>query len=133
MKIFIKSSLFIFVLLSLSANCWAAIEQPQPPEIAVVEADRISEQELRKSVDEKQLKAIQLINAVGTYANDRYSSELEKDEASHAYGGFIARFQGIREDREALERKEIMADYKTLQNYSQRLERLITEIKTFLK
>lgn len=129
MKIFSKSPLliFIFMLLSLSANCWAAIEQSQLPEIVAVEA------ELRKSVDEKQLKAIQLINAVGTYANDRYSSDLEKDEASHAYGGFIARFQGIREDREALERKEIMADYKTLQNYSQRLERLITEIKTFLK
>lgn len=129
MKIFSKSPLliFIFMLLSLSANCWASIEQSQLPEIVTVEA------ELRKSVDEKQLKAIQLINAVGTYANDRYSSDLEKDEASHAYGGFIARFQGIREDREALERKEIMADYKTLQNYSQRLERLITEIKTFLK
>lgn len=133
MKIFSRSPLLIFMLLSLSANGWAAIEQSQLPEIVAVEANQASEAELRKSVDEKQLKAIQLINAVGTYANDRYSSDLEKDEASHAYGGFIARFQGIREDREALERKEIMADYKTLQNYSQRLERLITEIKTFLK
>lgn len=143
MKLLSKSPLFILVTFSLMTNSWASVGPSQLPDdtsreitegkIAAAEADQQVKKELRKAVDEKQLKAIQLINAVGTYANDRFASDLEKDEAGHAYGGFIARFQGIREDRESLERKEIVADYKTLQNYSQRLDQLITEIKTFLK
>jgi hypothetical protein len=95
--------------------------------IAAVEADSM------RSVDQKQARAIRLINTVGTFANDRFSNEADKEDAQYAYNGFIARFQGIREDREALERKEIMADNKTLASYSQRLDRLIADISKFLK
>lgn len=92
-----------------------------------------SEQDLRAAVDEKQIRAIQLINTVGTYVNDRFVTEHDKEEASDAYGVFIVRFQAIREDRNALERKEIRPDVKTLQNYSQRLDSLIADIQKFLK
>lgn len=130
-----KSPFYVFVVLALMANATPSHGQIQIPEGKIVsaEANMQEEKNLRKLVDEKQLRAIQLVNVVGTFANDRFSTDLEKGEASDAYGGFIARFQGIYEDREALERKEIMPDYKTLQNYSERLDRLIADIQKFLK
>lgn len=137
MKISSKSPLFILVALSMTTHAWAQSEQLPDDinreitegKIAAAEADA----QTNKSVDEKQARAIKLINVVGSFANDRFSSEADKEEAQYAYNGFIARFQGIREDREALERKEIMADNKTLASYSQRLDRLIADIQKFLK
>ena len=100
---------------------------------AAMKEEDLSGKVLLKSVDEKQARAIQLINAIGSYANDRFANENEKADAEYAYNGFIARFQGIREDRESLQRKEILADNKTLENYSQRLDRLMSDMMKFLK
>lgn len=84
-----------------------------------------------KTIDEKQVETIQLINEVGALANGL--RESEKDDAEYAYSGFIARFQAIRSEREAFSKKEAMADNKTLENYSQRLDRLTADILNFLK
>lgn len=91
--------------------------------------------DLDKNVSEKQQKALALITLVGAQVNDRYSSndESKKEEAEYAHIGFVARFQGVREDREALARKEIQPDYATLQNYSKRLDSLIVDLQAFLK
>ncbi|MBC7428336.1 MAG: hypothetical protein H7336_06975 [Bacteriovorax sp.] len=91
--------------------------------------------DLDKSVSEKQQKALALITLVAAQANDRFSiqDELKKEDAEYAHIGFVARFQGIREDREALARKEIQPDYTTLQNYSKRLDSLISDLQAFLK
>lgn len=134
--------LLVLMALSLSAHASSQGHSPFPDDIEreitegkilAAMADQQNDRDLRQTVDEKQLKAIKLINVVGTYANDRFSSDIDKEEADHAYSGFIARFQGIREDRVDLERKEIIADNKTLQNYSDRLDRLIVDIEKFLK
>lgn len=112
MKASLKSLLFILMTLSLTTYAWAN------PQI--------------EQINEKQTKAIQLINAVGSLSNERFSNEIKKEDAEFAYNGFIARFQGIREDREALERKEIMADNNTLENCSQRLDALISDLQHFI-
>ncbi len=141
MKLTSKSLLFISLVLASATCAWSQAKQSQLPADIVwdITEGKISavmineEQELRKSVDEKQVKAIQLINVVGSKVNERFSSDLEKGEAESAYGDFITRFQIIHDEREALDKKEIMADNKTLQNYSQRLDRLILDIQNFLK
>lgn len=137
-----KSLLFVLIVLLVPAtSSWAQDSNSQIPDdmmweitegkiAAVMENNK---NELRKSVDEKQLKAIGLINIVGGKVNERFSSDLEKGDAEDAYQSFITRFQIIHDEREALDKKEIMADYKTLQNYSQRLDQLIRDIDKFLK
>jgi hypothetical protein len=135
MKFSRKSPLFILIALSMTAHASAQYEQvPNQIDREITEGKIAAiEVETNKSVDEKQAQAIKLINVVGTFANDRFSSESDKENAEFAYSGFIARFEGIREDREALERKEILADNKTLASYSQRFDRLITDILKFFK
>ncbi|RPJ78388.1 MAG: hypothetical protein EHM20_04030 [Alphaproteobacteria bacterium] len=138
-----KSLLLVLALIVLAplSNSWAQTEQSQEiDDIAwEITEGKISavmennENELRKSVNDKQLEAIKLINIVGSKVNERFSSDLEKGDAEDAYQGFITRFQIIHDERAALDKKEIMPDYKTLQNYSQRLERLISDINKFLK
>ena len=143
MKAVIMPSLLALWTLSLITIAGASIESSKVPDeitrsltegkLAALEANQQFEKSLRQSVDEKQVKAIQLINVVGTFVNDRFSNDLEKGEASDAYGSFIARFQSIREDRESFERKELSPDLISLQNYSKRLDSLIPDIQKFLK
>lgn len=111
-----KFSIGILLLTSLMATSAYSTETPS-----------------RASVEQKQVQAIQLINSVGRFANDRFSNDIDKQDAEDAYGGFITRFEAIRSEREALERKEILEDEKTLQNYSASFDRLIGDINKFLK
>lgn len=85
-----------------------------------------------KSIDEKQAMAVKLIHSVGTEANERFSNEQDKEDAQFAYSGFMARFESIREDREALERKEIMPDSETMEKYSKQYDRLIQDLNAYL-
>jgi hypothetical protein len=91
--------------------------------------------DLDKNVSEKQQKSIALITLLANQTNERYGmqDESKKEEAEYAHASFVARFQGIREDRDALARKEIQPDYATLQNYSKRLDSLIKDLQEFLK
>lgn len=120
----------LFLILSLSCSMAFGVDEFDREitegKIEAAMADKLS-------VDAKQLKAIGLINTVGKFANDRNSSDIDKEDASIAYSGFIARFQVIRSDREALEQKEIMPDRATLQNYSRSLDQLIRDLNEFLK
>lgn len=136
-----KSLLLAFIVLNPLTITWAQAEPLQEADgyaweitegkiLAVMENN---ENELRKSVNDKQLEAIKLINIVGSKVNERFSSDLEKSDAEDAYQCFINRFQIIHDERAALDKKEIQPDYKTLQNYSQRLDRLIRDINKFLK
>ena len=101
--------------------------------IQVVEALWLKD--LEKSVSQKQQKALALITLVGAQANDRYSiqDDSKKEDADYAHIGFVARFQGIREERESYAKKEIQTDYATLQSYSKRLDSLISDLQKFLK
>lgn len=101
--------------------------------IQAAEADWIKT--LSKGVEEKQQKALALIALVAESANERVSigDDSHREEAVYAHVGFVARLQGVREDREALARKEIQPDYAALQNYSKRLDSLIADMKAFLK
>lgn len=91
--------------------------------------------DMDKAVDQKQQKASALIVLVANKAHERVSAsdDSAREEAEYAHVGFVARLQGIREDREALARKEIQPDYATLQNYSKRLDTLIADLQAFLK
>ena len=136
MKTF-KSVLFSFIILGMATSSWAHSGQSSNDTYREVTTGKTSLAEVdaitNKSIDEKQVRAIQLINIVGSFANDRLSKEIDKENADYAYNGFIARFQGIREDREALGRKEVVSDNKSLASYSQRLDRLTADIQNFLK
>lgn len=92
-------------------------------------------EELTRDVRDKQAKATGLISLLTDGINSRYGAndEAKKEEIEYAQSGFIARLQGIREDQEALARKEIQPDLATLQEYSRRLDGLIADIKLFLK
>jgi two-component sensor histidine kinase len=90
-------------------------------------------EELVKEVDNKLQKASSLISLLGDSVQIRYSDEAQKEEAQYVHSGFIARLQGIREDQEALARKEIQPDLETLINYVRRLDSLINDVKTYLK
>lgn len=131
MKMLSYLFLILIVLATITSPSWAA---PVKAKRDIAESKNSqAEMLLQKAVDEKQAKVVQLINLVGTYANDRFSNEIEKEEAQVAYNGFIARLQGIREDRENLERKEIIADLETLNDYSKRLDRLSADLLNFFK
>ena len=90
---------------------------------------------LEKGVEQREQKALALIAAVADLSNERFSigNDIRREEADYAHTGFVARFQGIREDREALAKKQILPDYKDLKNYSARLDKLIGDIEAFLK
>ena len=90
---------------------------------------------IEKGVSEKQQKALSLITLVAAQANERYgvADDSLKEDAEYAHIGFVARFHDIRENREALAKKEIQADYATLQNYSKRLDSLIADLQAFIK
>jgi hypothetical protein len=136
MKLFVKSLLIFSWSLCLTSQLWAnsPVNFPSEKEVTSQKAKEVGNQllNLSKSVDEKQAVAIRLINEVSSYANERFSNEFDKEDAEFAYGGFIARFEVIREDRESLERKEILADNATLLNYSQRLDSLIFDLHHFI-
>ena len=91
--------------------------------------------DMDKAVSEKQQKSLALISLVAAQANERYSvnDEYKKEQAEYAHMGFVARFQGIREERDSFAKKEISPDYATLQNYSKRLDSLIADLLSFLK
>jgi hypothetical protein len=128
--------LFILIALSFAAHAWAQSEQlPEDIEREITEGKIAATEALAEkiSLDEKQAHAIQLIKMVGIIANDHQFKEADRKNAQDAYDGFIARFHGIREDREALEKKEIMPDNKALANCSRRLDRLMADIQKFFK
>ncbi len=91
--------------------------------------------DLEKGLDQKQQKAGALIILVSNKNRDKVSlgNDNSREEAEYAHVGFVARLQGIREDRETLARRGVSADYATLQNYSKRLDTLISDIQSFLK
>lgn len=97
--------------------------------IAAVEGQWLKD--LEKGVNEKQQKAMALLAMVASKTQAQDSDVREAAEYAHI--GFAARLQGIREDREALARKDVQADYATLQNYSKRLNTLINDLQSFLK
>ena len=101
--------------------------------IQAAEADMVKD--LYKQVEQKQQKAYALVAMVAEVSHERYSvgNDSRREEAEYAHVGFVARLQGIREDREALERKEIQPDLIALQNYSKRLDSLIADMQAFLK
>jgi LPS O-antigen subunit length determinant protein (WzzB/FepE family) len=116
----LKSSVFFLaIIITLSGTSLAAI-------------NRDAYNDLLKSVDQKQTTAVQLINSVGTFSNGRFSNEEDKEDTQFAYSGFMARFESLREDREALEKKEIMPDSATLENYSKQYDRLISDLNDYL-
>lgn len=130
MNISKKAPLLLWLILSISNQAWALPAPPPPDSLTkTIEQDGVS----RKQIEDKQTKAIGLIKIVGSFANDQLTKESDKENAQYAYNGFIARFQGIREDREALERKDVVVNSKELSEYSKRLDRLITDIHTFFK
>lgn len=88
---------------------------------------------LDKEIAKKHQRAIALMAIVNERANMRFSDDRDREDAQYASTGFIARFVGISEDRESLERKEIMPDFDTLQNYSKRLDSLIADIEAYLR
>lgn len=88
--------------------------------------------ELEKKLNEKQLKTMALISLVANNKNHS-TDENRRQEAEYAYEGFSARFQNFREDRAELTKKGLPMEYATLQNYSKRLEVLITDLQAFLK
>lgn len=135
MKISKKSPLLIFLILSFSTQAWALPAPPPPDSLTKTKIEKLLEDEVvsPKIIDEKQTKAIGLIKIVGSFANDQIIKETDKENAQYAYNGFIARFQGIREDREALERKDEVVSGKELSEYSKKLDQLISDIHTFFK
>lgn len=93
---------------------------------------RDPQRDLLKQVNEKQITAVRLISSIGTFANGRFSNEEEKEDTEFAYNGFMARFESLREDREALEKKEIIPDNATLEKYSKQYDRLISDLNAYL-
>ncbi len=91
--------------------------------------------DMEKGIDQKQQKASALIVLVANKLNERINinNDSAREEAEYSHVGFVARLQGIREDREARARKEIQPDYATLLNYSKRLDTLIADLQAFLK
>lgn len=126
----------LFMICSFSTQLWAEGQKNSNTQVKV-EVSKEDPKELlklSKEIDDKQSKVIVLINVVGSIANERFSvaSEMDKENVESAYNGFIARLQNIREDREALERKEIAADRKMLEDYSLRLNQLMADLHSFL-
>lgn len=78
-------------------------------------------------IEQKEIKAIQLINMVARFNNERFSSDLEKGESEEAYYGFLARFENLKEDR------EVIMSPKEIENYSNRYDLLIKDLQKFLK
>ncbi len=137
-----KALLIFSILLTSSIFAHKAQAQNLPDDIErditegkIQAAESLWLKDMDKSVSEKQQKALALITLVANQANERYSiaDDSKKEDAEYAHIGFVARFQGIREEREALARKEIQPDYATLQNYSKRLDSLIADLQAFLK
>lgn len=89
--------------------------------------------DILKGVQDREVKAIQLINLLGKMNNDRFSSDIEKGESEDAYYAFLARFQNLKEDKAALEQKEISSSIRDLKNYSERFDILIRDLQKFLK
>ena len=90
-------------------------------------------QDLIHQIDNKEIRAIQLINLLARFNNDRFSSDIEKGESEDAYYAFLARFNSLKEDRSALDKKEISGSIRDLKNYSERFDLLIKDLQKFLK
>lgn len=123
---------------SLSVASLYAQEENDPihreiTEGKILASEILMTEDLVKEVSDKQMKAANLIALLGEMVHSRISDEALKEEIQYVHSGFIARLQGIREDQEALARKEIQPDLATLQNYSRRLDSLIADIKLYLK
>lgn len=126
--------IFLTTLLLFSTTVFAQADIDLT-EGKIAAAESLWMKDLEKGVDQKQQKAMALLSLVANKANDRYSASDDtlREQAEYAHVGFAARLQGIREEREALARKEIQPDYATLQNYSKRLDILIKDLQDFLK
>lgn len=99
----------------------------------ILAVEMSSREDVVKEVEDKLQKVSSLISLLGDSINLRYSDEAQKEEVQYVHSGFIARLQGIREDQEALARKEIQPEFATLKNYSRRLDSLINDVKTYLR
>ena len=51
-----------------------------------------------RDTEQKEVQALQLINLVGRYSNDRFTSESEKGDSREAYYEFLARFESLKVD-----------------------------------
>jgi hypothetical protein len=88
--------------------------------------------EMNKKLQASEVRALQLINLVGKYNNERFSSDIEKGESEEAYSSFIARFQTIREEKNSFAQKEIQLSFQDLRNYTNRYDQLSKDIQKFL-
>ena len=100
-------------------------------------SDKVDEskqrQELISKVSSEETQATQLIVLIRQLNNGRFSSDLEKGDAEAAYLAFLARFQSLKEDKSALEQKELSSSLRDLENYSERFDVLIKDLQKFLK
>lgn len=131
-------SLFILSLL-IASPLFAQAQEPQTEqdlvEGKIQAAQALWLKDMARAVDQKQQKASALLVLVTNKLHEKGSlgSDSSRDEAEYAHVGFVARLQDIREEREAFQRKERQPDYATLQNYSKRLDHLITDLQTSLR
>jgi hypothetical protein len=101
--------------------------------IQAAEADSL--RYLQRSIDQKLQQVTLLLPKVIEIAYQRASvgSDEFREEAEYAHSGFLARVLDIKADQEALGRKGIQPDLSTLKKDEQRLDKLISDIKAFLK
>lgn len=136
MKMNKKITFITLLFLAISTQSWAlsdSLEQDNESNFYIEKLPNSEEVVTLSSLNEKQTRTIGLIKIVGSLANEHFKKESDKENALYAYSGFIARFQGIREDREVLQRKELAINNKDLLDYSKRLDRLISDIQIFFK
>ncbi len=139
----LKSVFLITILASLSVASPMALAQIENiddlereiTEDKIIAVEMSIKEDVVKEVEDKLQKATSLISLLGASINLRYSysDEAKKEEAQYVHSGFIARYMGIREDQEALARKEIQPDLATLKNHARRLDSLINDLKTYLR
>ena len=135
MRAFLKIS-FIMSFLLLLANSPAFSQigvEFKSADGIVTKPIKLTQQELEKSVSEKQHKAVSLITQIAAEANSRRTTAEDSEEAQYAYNGFMARLEGIRQEREDLMKKNLAPDEVTLLNYSKRLDRLNEDLENFVR
>jgi len=109
--------LFVAVI---STSALANNHQIDPQEFAV-------QTSLSKELNKKESQALRLIQIVGRYNSERFSTDMEKGESEDNYYAFIARFQSLRED------KQMALDFSSQKICSDRYDRLIKDLQKYLK
>ena len=133
-SVLIEHTQHILIAILVMAPTFATSSESQPIIVNTELTDiKSADPETKSSVDEKQMRAIQLINFISSYVNGRLSKISIKENAQYAYDGFIIRFQAIRQTREGLEKKAGMADIKTLTDCSLRLDKLLADLQKYIR